>query len=225
MIEFEKRVVAREALKLIGDAKLVGLGSGSTVAIFVEELAKSDRANKISVIPSSKQIEEVASDLGLKVIYPDDERPEITVDGADEIDSDLNLLKGGGGALLREKVLAYNSSTYVIIADHTKLVERLCSKRALPVEVLPYGASWTLDNLRKRLNCDVGIRMKDLSPFVTDNGNLIADISCPPIDDPASIESEIKGVPGVVEVGIFVGLADLVLVARGSEVKVLRQGF
>jgi len=225
MIEFEKRVVAREALKLIGDAKLVGLGSGSTVAIFVEELAKSDRANKISVIPSSKQIEEVARDLGLKVIYPDDERPEITVDGADEIDSDLNLLKGGGGALLREKVLAYNSSTYIIIADHTKLVEKLCSNRALPVEVLPYGVSWTLDNLRKRLNCDAGIRMRELAPFVTDNGNLIVDVSCPPIEDPASMEREIKEVPGVVEVGIFIGLADLVLIARGSEVKVLRQGF
>ncbi|MCC6029237.1 MAG: ribose-5-phosphate isomerase RpiA [Candidatus Korarchaeum sp.] len=225
MIELEKRVVAREALKLIGDARLVGLGSGSTVAIFVEELAKSDRADKVSVIPSSKQIEEVAKDKGLKVIHPDDERPEITIDGADEIDSNLNLLKGGGGALLREKVLAYNSSTYVIIADHTKLVEKLCSKRALPVEVLPYGISWTLYNLKRKLNCDAGIRMKDLTPFITDNGNLIVDISCPPIEDPASMESEIKGVPGVVEVGIFVGLADLVLIARGSEVKVIRQGF
>jgi ribose 5-phosphate isomerase A len=225
MIEFEKRLVAREALKLIGDVKLLGLGSGSTVAIFVEELAKSDKAGKIKVIPSSKQIEEVARNQGLEVIYPDGERPEITVDGADEIDSNLNLLKGGGGALLREKVLAYNSSTYVIIADHTKLVEKLCSKRALPVEVLPYGVSWTLGNLIKRFNCDVRIRIKDLSPFITDNGNVIVDINCPPLEDPASMESEVKGVPGVVEVGIFVGLADLVLIARGSEVKVVRQGF
>lgn len=219
MLEMEKRIVAREALKLISDVELIGLGSGSTVAIFVEELARSEHAPKLAVIPSSRQIEGVARSLGLKVVYPDERRPDVTIDGADEVDRSLNLLKGGGGALLREKVLAFNSEIYVVIVDHTKLVDRLCSKRALPIEVLPYGVSWTVDKLERELNCSAELRMSGGSPFTTDNGNFIVDLRCPPLDDPGSIEREIKRIPGVVEVGIFSGLADCVYVASGTEVR------
>ncbi len=218
-IEMEKRVVAREALKLVSEVELLGLGSGSTVKMFVEELAKSEHASRLLVIPSSKQIEEVARSLGLKVAHPDVRRPELTIDGADEVDKELNLLKGGGGALLREKVLAFNSELYVVIVDHTKLVARLCSKRALPVEVLPYGVSWTIDKLKGKLNCSAELRMSGSLPFTTDNGNFIVDLRCPPLDDPESVEREIKKVPGVVEVGIFTNLADCVYFASGTEVR------
>ncbi|MEM0016927.1 MAG: ribose-5-phosphate isomerase RpiA [Candidatus Korarchaeum sp.] len=220
-VEVEKRVAAREALELVRGVDLLGLGSGSTVAVFVEELAKSEHASRLSVIPSSRQIEGIARSFGLKVVYPDRERPEVTIDGADEVDRNLSLLKGGGGALLREKVLASNSEVYVVIVDHTKLVERLCSKRALPVEVLPYGVRWTIDNLRKELNCDAELRVIGGSPFVTDNGNFIVDLRCPPLEDPLSLEREIKRIPGVVEVGIFNDLADCVYAASGAEVRKL----
>lgn len=224
-VELEKRIVAKEALKLIRGLSVVGLGSGTTVAAFVEELAKSDQAHRVSVIPSSSQIEGLAKKLGLKVIYPEEGRPEITVDGADEVDRNLSLLKGGGGALLREKVLAFNSEEYVIIVDHTKLVDKLCSRRALPIEILPYGVPWTIENLARRLECDVELRRGNGGPFVTDNGNLIVDARCPPIEDTVSMEREIKMIPGVVEVGIFNGLADLVYVAFGHEVRKLEAKF
>lgn len=218
-VELEKRIVAREALKLVEGVEVLGLGSGSTVAVFVEELARSDHAGRLLVIPSSSQIERVARGLGLRVVHPDEGRPELTVDGADEVDGELNLLKGGGGALLREKILALHSEVYVVIADHTKLVERLCSRRPLPVEVLPYGVSWTIDRLTKEMGCDAELRMAGGSRFVTDNGNLIVDLRCPPLDDPASVERRIKLIPGVVEVGIFSNLADCVLIAIGAEVR------
>lgn len=224
-VELEKRVVAREAVKLVRGVRLLGLGSGSTVAAFVEELAKSDHASRVYVIPSSSQIEGIARKSGLKVIYPGEERPEMTIDGADEVDRNLSLLKGGGGALLREKVLASSSGEYVVIVDHTKLVDKLCSKRALPIEILPYGASWTIALLRKGLGCDVKLREREGIPFLTDNGNLIAEAYCPPIEDPISMEREIKMIPGVLEVGIFNRLADRVYVAFGFEVRKLEAKF
>lgn len=218
-VETEKRAAAREALKLLSGIDLLGLGSGSTVAIFVEELAKSEYASKLHVIPSSRQIEGVARSLNLRVIHPNREKPELTIDGADEVDANLNLLKGGGGALLREKVLASNSGVYVVIVDHTKLVDKLCSRRALPVEVLPYGASWTIDKLREEMGCRAELRTVGDSPFVTDNGNFIVDLKCPPLDDPSAAERRIRRIPGVIEVGLFTDLADCVYVAEDTKVR------
>ncbi|RLG43291.1 MAG: ribose 5-phosphate isomerase A, partial [Thermoproteota archaeon] len=174
-VELEKTVVARHVLKLVEGIELLGLGSGTTVAKFVEVLSSSQLARKIKVIPSSSQIEAIARKNNLEIVDPSYGKPEITIDGADEIDSDLNLLKGGGGALVREKILATNSDYYVIIADHTKVVERLCTRKPLPIEVLPYGLEWTLGMLEQSLNVEVSLREINGDLFISDNGNYIVD--------------------------------------------------
>lgn len=219
--EVEKRAAARRALKLLDGIELLGLGSGTTVAIFVQELARTDYASRIKALPSSRQIEGVARRYGIELVDPSYGKPELTVDGADEIDSHLNLLKGGGGALVREKVLATSSDHYVIIADHSKLVDKLCTKKSLPVEVLPFGHEWTKELLEKALGSEAKLRKSGNRIFVSDNGNYIVDVACRPLDDPSSVEKSIKLHPGVVEVGIFTDLADEVLVAFGEDVKEL----
>ncbi len=217
--EREKRIVARRALELVEGIELLGLGSGTTVATFVEELARSGLERGLTVIPSSSQIEEEARRHGLKIADPGQRRPELTIDGADEVDPELNLLKGGGGALVREKILAANSDYYVIIADQSKVVARLCSRRPLPVEILPYGHEWTRELIEGSLNSRSVLRMSGDRIFTSDNGNYILDVECQPLDDPESVEKALKLYPGVVEVGIFTGLADEVLVAFGEEVR------
>jgi len=219
-VELEKTVVARHVLKLVEGIELLGLGSGTTVAKFVEVLSSSQLARKIKVIPSSSQIEAIARKNNLEIVDPSYGRPEITIDGADEIDSDLNLLKGGGGALVREKILATSSDCYVIIADHTKVVERLCTRKPLPIEVLPYGLEWTLRMLEQSLNVEVRLREINGDLFISDNGNYIIDAYCKLIEDPEGLEKQIKLYPGVVDVGIFTNLADEVYVAYGEEVRV-----
>ncbi len=221
MSEYEKRVVARKALEIVKMEKveLLGLGSGTTVAAFVEELARSDLGAEIKVIPSSSQIESEARRHGLRLADPEYGKPELTIDGADEIDGDLNLLKGGGGALVREKILATSSGYYLIIADQSKVVNRLCTKKPLPIEVLPYGYLWTKELVEDALNSEARLRSTDNGVFVSDNGNYILDVECQPLEEPESVEKLLKLYPGVVEVGIFTGLADEVLVAYGDEVR------
>jgi len=218
-VEMEKRIVARYVVDLVEGVELLGLGSGTTVAAFVEELASSHFASGLKVIPSSSQIEKVAKENGLNVVDAEYGRPELTIDGADEIDSQLNLLKGGGGALVREKILAVNSDYYVIIADHSKVVNLLCTRKPLPVEALPYGLSWTIDLLESALNAKAMLRRDNRKIFISDNGNYIIDLKCSPLEDPEAVEKQLKLYPGVVDVGIFTDLADEVYVAFGNEVK------
>ncbi len=219
--EYEKRVVARKALELLKEERveLLGLGSGTTVAAFVEELAKSDLGAKIKAIPSSSQIEAEARRHGLMLVDPEYGKPDLTIDGADEIDGELNLLKGGGGALVREKILATSSDYYLVIADHSKVVNRLCTKRPLPVEVLPYGYLWTKELIEGALNSGARLRYSGDGIFVSDNGNYILDVHCQPLEEPESVEKFLKLYPGVVEVGIFTELVDEALVAFGDEVR------
>ncbi len=217
----EKRVVARYVLSLVDGIDILGLGSGTTVATFVEELASSNLAKDLRVIPSSSQIESVARRNGLNIVDTNYGKPDLTIDGADEIDNELNLLKGGGGALVREKVLAVNSDYYVVIADHRKLVNRLCTGRPLPVEVLPYGLGWTKELLESALNSKATVRMKEGSIFISDNGNYVLDLECEPLEDPGAVEKQLKLYPGVVDVGIFTELADDVFIAFGNEVRKL----
>ncbi len=217
MHELEKRVVARFVAERLPDVELLGLGSGTTVAKFIEELAKAEKYPK--VIVSSNQIREVAESWGFDVLNEfDDLRPEITVDGADEIDPKGNLTKGGGGALLREKLLALNSERYVVIADHRKLVRRLGERFKIPIEVIPFGYKWTLRALEDLLGVRPTLRTVNDSPFFTDNGNYILDLPIT-VDRPSEVEAMLKRITGVVEVGIFVGLADEIYVAEGESVR------
>lgn len=201
--------MALKAVKHVNDNLIIGLGSGSTVSVFVKTLAKHVRDNKldIRVIPTSLQIKLKAEALGFKIadetLIPS---TDIVFDGADQIDARFNMIKGGGGALLREKVLMHASKQTVILADESKYVDVL--NRAVPVEVLPYARTYVVDRLKK-MGAEPNIRSLDKGyPFITENGNLILDTSFGKISDVAKMELELKSIAGVMEVGLFSKHAD-----------------
>jgi len=204
---------ARSAISLIPRKGALGLGSGSTVAIFAKELGRQIKEDKIGirVVPSSYQAYQLAIEYNIPLTNLDlDPSLLLTVDGADEVDKSLNLTKGGGGALLQEKIVAYASERLVIIVDESKLVERLGTKFSIPVEILPFS----LGVVRRKIS-DMGIdpvirqAANKMGPVVTDNGNFILDLKfSEPISNPGEVAVDLKMIPGVVETGLFVGMAD-----------------
>ena len=193
-----------KAVKHVNDDEIVGLGSGSTVSVFVKALAKHVKDNKldIRVIPTSLQIGLEAETLGFKIadetLIPS---TDIVFDGADQIDAKFNMIKGGGGALLREKVLMHASKRTVILADESKYVDVL--SRAVPIEVLPYARTHVIERLKK-MGAEPKLRSLDKCyPFITENGNLILDTSFGKINDVGKMEVELKKIAGVMEVGLF----------------------
>jgi ribose 5-phosphate isomerase A len=221
--EQEKEAAGRAAAKLVGDGDIVGLGTGSTAYFAVVALGERVKAGlKIIGIPTSVQTADLARAVGIALTTLD-EHPEIdiTIDGADEVDPKLNLIKGGGGALLREKVVASVTKKMVVVADSTKMVPAL-GKFPLPVEVISFART-VVEKKIVALGVTPKLRTKsDGSPFLTDNGNQILDCSFGTIADPAALSRELNGLPGVVEHGLFIGLAKLALVGRGNRVEELR---
>jgi len=204
---------------------VLGLGSGSTSRYAIEYIGqglRSGRWRDIVGVPTSSASAQLARELGIPLASLQ-ERPQVdvTIDGADEVDPQLNLIKGGGGALLHEKIVARASSQEIIIIDESKLVPALGTTFALPVEVIPFGWGTYLDALQS-LGCRPVLRMKDNQPYVTDEGNYIVDCRFERIADPAALERELDRIPGVVESGLFVGLTSLVLVAAPAGVRELR---
>ncbi len=222
-----KRQAAAHAMKYVEPGMKLGLGTGSTAAQFVDLLgAKVKNGFDVVCVPTSDATRLQASALGIKLTTLDD-APflDLTIDGADEIDADLRLIKGGGGALLREKIVAVASQRVIIIADHTKRVETL-GKFPLPVEVVQFGARATRDmieSLAADCGCEGSIILRQAAgkPFVTDNGNYIYDCAFGAIEDPDALEDALKLIPGVVENGLFVGIADLGIIAGPMGVEVL----
>jgi ribose 5-phosphate isomerase A len=215
-MEEAKRAAARAALAELPQQGIVGLGSGSTARLFVEELARHVselRAGRNLVgVPSSESTRALAASLGIPLLG--DEGPwdiDVNVDGADEVSAAMDLVKGGGGAHAREKIVNYASRRNVIIVDASKLSKRLGEKWPVPVEVLTFAHGATRAHLAK-LGEPV-LRMRGDAAVRTDAGNLIYDLRVPPIDDPATLDRELRSIPGVVETGLFVGRADVVLVA------------
>jgi ribose 5-phosphate isomerase A len=205
-----KLQAARAALEEIRDGMIVGLGSGSTAWLFIRELGKA--GFRVLGIPSSEESRRIAEDSGVTLTtFHDHPRIDVTVDGADEVSPTLDLIKGLGGALVREKIVACAADRVVIIVDESKLVERLGMKTAIPVEVIPLA----VPVVQLRLG-NVRIREK-----MTDNGNVILDWQHGPIDDPAALEKELKSITGVVDSGIFAGIADAVIVAGASGIRKL----
>ncbi len=223
-----KRLAAEQALEFVEDGMKLGLGTGSTAAMFVELLGAKVKAGlKVVCVPTSEATRAQAETLGIRLSTLD-ETPylDMTIDGADEMDETLRLIKGGGGALLREKIVAAASGRLVIIADHSKMVETL-GAFPLPIEVVPFGLTATR-NLVESLAADAGcvgkikLRTKaDGSPFVTDNGNYILDCAFGEIADPETLDDALKLVPGVVENGLFIGLADMGVIAGPEGVTVI----
>ena len=214
-----KRGAARAALDELPHEGVIGLGSGSTVKMFVDEVGALVRAGrKLVGVPTSEGTRAQATSLGIPLL--DDEGPwqiVVTVDGADEVDEHKNLIKGGGAAHTREKIVNYASARNVIIVDESKLSKRLGEKWPIPIEVLPFAHLSTV-----RLLSTIGrptMRMRQEKPVKTDAGNFVYDVATGPIDDPAAVERALKAIPGVVECGLFVGHADVVIVAGSAGIR------
>jgi ribose 5-phosphate isomerase A len=216
-IQEEKRSAALEAVRHVEDGFIVGLGSGSTAALAIESLGERVKNEKLCVmgIPTSYQAFLLAIDNGIPITTLD-EHPEInvTIDGADQITPELNLIKGMGAALAREKIVAAASKLNIIIADEKKKVKLLGeNNQSVPIEVLPFAIS-----LAKRKIIDVSGKpvlregKGKLGPVITDNGNVILDSYFGELERPGDLEVKLKMIPGVVETGLFVGLTDIAFV-------------
>jgi ribose 5-phosphate isomerase A len=219
----EKELAGRAAAKLVNDGDIVGVGTGSTAYFAILALGERVKAGlKIIGIPTSNGSADLARGVGIPLSTLE-QHPEIDIDidGADEIDPHLNLIKGGGGALLREKVIAAASKKFVVIADSAKLVSTL-GKFPLPVEVTSFART-VVEKKIAGLGASVKWRTRpDGSLYITDNGNPILDCCFGKIEDPATLARTLSNIPGVVEHGLFIGLASIALVGRGNSVEEVR---
>lgn len=213
-----KQAAAYKAVNYIEDGMIVGLGTGSTAYWAIHYLAdRVAQGLKVTTVATSEGTTSIATEKGIEISSLDSVAYiDIDIDGADEIDPGLNLIKGGGGALLREKIVAAASRKFIVIADESKLVDVL-GKFPLPVEVLAFGRQHTAGHLQQ-LGCKPVLREKDGQVFITDNGHQILDCYFNAIPDPALLDQRINAIPGVVENGLFVRMAAKVIVgyADGS---------
>ena len=204
--------IGRQSAELVKDDMLVGLGTGTTAAAMIDALGERVREGlAFTGVATSLESRKRAMDLGITIVELDEiDRLDLCIDGADEIDRDLNLTKGGGGALLFEKLVARRADYYVIISSDEKLVDHLGTRMALPVEVVPVGWTHTAQAI-SQLGLSPRIRQHDGVPFVTDGGHTILDCDWPdePID-PVRLATDLKAMTGVVEHGLFIGMADMV---------------
>lgn len=217
--DVSKRSAGRRAADFVSNGQSVGLGTGSTVFFTLERLAEriADEGLAIRGVPTSVDTESKARELGIPLSSLD-ETPviDVTIDGADEIDGAFDMIKGGGGALLREKVVASVSREVVIVVGANKVVERLGTTFDLPVEVVPFARAVASDAAR-RLGATSTVRERDGKTYLTDNGNEILDLHfAHGIEDAAALERSLGGVPGVVESGLFIGLCDAVVIGSDS---------
>ncbi len=226
-VEAMKRAAAEEALKFVEDEMIVGLGTGSTASYFIELLGKRVREEGLEVygIPTSYQSRLLAMENGIPLLSLDQaDAIDIAVDGADEVDPALNLIKGRGAALTMEKIIEYRAGTFIVLVDEGKLVSRLGERAAVPIEVIP--AAWrAIAEEIEIFNATAELRMaknKD-GPVVTENGNFILDARFAKIEDPLDMEVELNTIPGVVENGIFADIADVVIVGGKEGVKRLER--
>jgi ribose 5-phosphate isomerase A len=228
--ETQKRAAAARAVDFVRPGMRLGLGTGSTARYFVELVGERVRAGlDIIAVPTSQTTQADAQRCGIPLTTLE-EIPELdlTVDGADEIDPDLSLIKGGGGALLREKIVAGASARMVVIADQSKCVDAL-GHYPLPIEVAPFGVAATLRELHEAVAAiqrpgALTLRKgRDGHPFVTDGGHWIVDAALGRIDDPAAIAHALCGIPGVMEHGLFIGFAQMAIVAGPDGVKLIER--
>jgi ribose 5-phosphate isomerase A len=234
-IDTAKFVAAKRAVDFVEDGMRVGLGTGSTAAWMVRCLGElvRDEGLKITGVPTSTRTADLARKVGIKVVSLDEAKwLDITIDGADEVDPELNLIKGGGGALLQEKIVATASDRMVVISDASKMVERL-GAFPLPIEIIPFGWQTTKALVEETLvGLDVlgdsaTVRHNGQSPFVTDEGNFIIDLHLHRIANPRQVSLVLNQIPGVVENGLFIDICDIVVIGHGDgrvEVNDINQG-
>jgi ribose 5-phosphate isomerase A len=224
-----KRIAAEKALEFVEDGMVLGLGTGSTAAYFVKGLGERVKQGlRVSGAPTSRATEALALECGVPLIdLSKCDHIDLTVDGADEFDPWLRLIKGGGAALLREKIIADFSDRMIVITDASKRVDVL-GKFPLPVEVTQFGVDLTRQKIAEALrttDCasdEIVLRMKDGAPVVTDGGHYILDCRCQKIPDADALAAELGRIPGVMEHGLFIGIAEAVIVAGAEGAQIIR---
>jgi len=219
------RATARRALDQVEDGQVLGLGTGRAAVAFVEALGERVREGlHVTGVPTSISTGDLARRLGIPLTsLAEARRLDVAFDGADEVAPDLALVKGYGGALVREKIVAASADRFVVLVSAEKLMKRLSEHGRIPVEMVPYR----LPLCRRRLEAlgfAPALRERDQEPYVTDNGNWILDCGTGPLDDPPGIERAMLEIPGVVGTGLFVGMASMVLVQEGETVRVMERG-
>ena len=216
-------VIGEAAARYVENGAKVGLGTGRAAVAFVEALARRVRADGLSItcVATSVATHRLATDLGLRIVgLAEVGDLDIAIDGADEVDPNLDLIKGLGGALVREKIVAASAKQLVIVVGAEKLVERLGERTPLPVEIVPFGQP-LCERRFAALGATPKLRTAGTQPFVSDNGNFILDCGFRGIDDPAALDRRIRTIPGVVDTGLFVAMAQRVLVQEGDAVRTL----
>jgi ribose 5-phosphate isomerase A len=217
--DLERKNAAIEAVKYINDNDIVGLGTGSTAVFAIRRIAELVKQGlKIKGVPTSEKSAQLATELGIEVIDINLVTSiDLTIDGADEFNSNRQLIKGGGGALFREKIVASLSKKEIIIADSTKYVEKL-GKFKVPIEVVPLALTYVQQQL-STLGASGLVREREHQAFITDNGNYIIDADFGLIEDPSALSERLNQIDGVLAHGLFIGLATLVIMGTKAEVR------
>jgi ribose 5-phosphate isomerase A len=216
--------LAARALREVPDGALIGLGSGHTAAAFVRALGRRVREGlRVRGVPTSEATARLAHEVGVSLANLDEGVLDLTIDGADEVDPHLDLIKGYGGALVRERIVAAAARRLIILVESEKLVPVLGRRGRLPVEVIPFATPLVMRELAAR-GCRPALRTADDKIFVSDNGNWIIDCGVRPIEAPASFAQDLRAIPGVVETGLFLAVAELVLVAEAGRIREMRRG-
>lgn len=221
---FKEQAAVKAVAEEVRDGMIVGLGTGSTAAYVLEEIARRIREQgwRLQGVPTSERTAATARRFGIPLAGLD-ATPDVALDGADQVDPALNLIKGRGGAHVREKLVALASRRVAIVAVHTKAVPRL--RGPVPLEVLPFALPWVLRALPARLpECSPQVRLQDGRPQTSDNGNILVDLLCGPLSNPAAIASELDATAGIVDHGLFLGIADVVYLAGPEGVQRLVAG-
>ncbi len=217
----EKQAAAEKAIEFVNDNMIIGLGSGSTATFFIKKLGEQvKRGLKIKGVATSNATTNLALSLNIPLLSIDEvSEIDLTVDGADEIDPKFNGIKGGGGALLFEKIVASISKKIIWVVDSSKIIKKL-GEFPLPVELVSFGYTHTLERLREA-GFNPSLRMKDGEISLSDGNNIIADLNLKSIENPIELEKKLKGFRGVIETGLFINTPNKVIVGEGSNVKIL----
>jgi ribose 5-phosphate isomerase A len=223
-----KRATALKAVEYVNDGMIVGLGTGSTAKHMVLALGEKVKAGmKLRGVATSHETAALARQSGITLIDSDNRWTiDVAIDGADQVDPRFNLIKGGGGALLKEKIVAASAKQFIVLVDYTKQVPVLGGSFPLPIEVIPFGWGSTAREIEALTKSRVVLRERNGAPFTTEAGNLIVDVHLARIDQPRDLEIALNQIPGVVETGLFVGRTDLLIVGApdGTETHSAKRG-
>jgi ribose 5-phosphate isomerase A len=216
-----KKAAALKAVEFVRDGMVVGLGTGSTAKHMVVALGEKIRSGmRLRGVPTSRETAVLAQQQGIALVDADNAWViDVAIDGADQVDPAFNLIKGGGGALLKEKIVAASAKQFIVVVDHTKRVSVLGGSFPLPIEVIPFGWGSTAREIEALTQSRVVLRERNGVPFTTEAGNMIVDVHLARIDQPRNLEIALNQIPGIVETGLFVGRTDLLIVGTANGIE------